>query len=213
MILDTIACFDLTLYISSYIESEVFRVVIANAHEKGEPAPINNSDAAGIGKSTLGTLLAAHPRIAKKYSVFWVKLPSTATAIERDVITYEQYMRCLNSLCHALSLSPNWLEPVLRLENTSIRIRREKEFMTRAKHAMARLLQSMAKPLLLILDDVRDEVEMELFQFFENQSSIVISQCKCIRATCTLPLEPLSEDEALQIICLRVKHSKCTRYV
>ena len=183
--------------------SPIFRVVISCAVAKSDAGIIGSSDIAGVGKTSLAAMLAAHPTIAEKYKTVWVDLPTTVTEEGRDIITYEQYMTCLHSICRQLSVEPNWPEPVKRLENTLIRIRRQKEFMTRAKHAMARLLQRLETDTLIVMDDVRDEREFELFNFMENQSSIVITQSyKSIRSTCTMQLEPLSEDEALHLFAV-----------
>jgi tetratricopeptide (TPR) repeat protein len=203
-----------------------FRVVLSCATQKGDPSliGISSSDVAGVGKTTLAALLAANPTLASKYSIVWVDLPTTVTEEERPVITYEQYMKCLESICQQLSVTPNWPERILRLENSLIRIRREKEFMTRAKNAMTRLLQrtlqqsassddnnklqqkqqtSPPKQLLVVMDDIRDEKEFELFNFLEQQSSIVMTQStKVPRTTCTMKLEPLSEDEALHLFAV-----------
>jgi hypothetical protein len=103
----------------------------------------------GIGKSTLATLLAAHPTISDNYTIFWVDLLEhrwTVSAQEGDVaetsstsssMSHAQYMECLQRLCLQLEVPQNWPNLILRLENAHLRKLREKEHMKLVKRCVA----------------------------------------------------------------------------
>jgi hypothetical protein len=130
----------------------------------------------GIGKTTLATLLAAHPTINDNHSTFWVDLEeeerwaSCATkGWELSAISYPKYIRCLQRLCLQLGAAQNWTNFILRLESPQVRALREKEHMILAKKCITDLFKRVEGKVLIVLDGVQDETDFEWFQFIEEQ--------------------------------------------
>jgi hypothetical protein len=148
---------------------DIFTVVITYSYEDDAYHGVSND--AGVGKTTLAALLAAHPTLANDHLVLWVDVPP-----DRIGLTCQEYMECLETLCEQLSATPNWPDQVRRLEDLSLRKKREKEHMIRAKRGMSKLLQRTEKNILLVLDGANHDKDVEKFKFLERQSTIVVTR-------------------------------------
>jgi tetratricopeptide (TPR) repeat protein len=181
----------------------------------------------GIGKTTLATLLAAHPTISDNYTIFWVDLLdlrwAESTEQQQDQqqntsketltvsLSYSQYLECLRRLCIQLGAKPNWPNRILRLEDSQLRKLREREHMKLAKSCISELFKALDEKVLIVVDGVSDEKDFECFQFLENQSSIVITTNSSVfipRATYTLDMEELGTDEAIQLFASESSHDR-----
>ena len=172
---------------------DVFTVVITYSYEDDAYHGVSND--AGVGKTTLAALLAAHPSLANDHLVLWVDVPP-----DRIGLTCQEYMECLETLCEQLSATPNWPDQVRRLEDLSLRKKREKEHMIRAKRGMSKILQRTEKNILLVLDGANHDKDVEKFKFLERQSTIVVTRSSFIpRVTHTMEIGEMSENEALQV--------------
>jgi tetratricopeptide (TPR) repeat protein len=167
----------------------------------------------GLGKTTLAAMVTAHPLVQADFCVLWLRLNhhskvgSNATSgtglepPESESLTYSQYVEYLDSLCGQLGIEHSWPQPVRSLEEKSLRSKREEERMYQVKREMSLLLEHHAtnKNLLMVLDDVKDDQEIEWFWFKGDQSSLVTTLSQSLSVDWTLDLEMLSEDEALEL--------------
>jgi tetratricopeptide (TPR) repeat protein len=175
-------------------DEESFTIVISYTPDDGSS---NDSNGDGIGKTTLAALLASHPTIAQNHAIFWVDLN---TEERSNSLSYRHYMECLENLCQQLEVPPNWPDRILRLEDQSLRIKREREHMVLGKQGVTKLFQESEQNILIVLDGAFAEKDFEWFRFLETQSSIVISKSNYIQgANYTVEMEGLGVDEAVQL--------------
>ena len=117
---------------------------------------------AGVGKTTIGAMLAAHPDVRRffKDGVAWVHLG-------HHELNYTRYTQCLKELVSQLVFYdgvPLFAELLHTPgEPVSKRQRREEGFMVYARDTVTELLHR--RNVLVILDDVYYESDLEWFQF------------------------------------------------
>jgi hypothetical protein len=134
----------------------------------------------GVGKTTLAALIAAHPQIAEQYpAILWADLGESSRPDDAP-LSYQQYADCLEGICKQLGVAPNWPDRILRLEDDSIRIRRESEYIEIAKEYISLLLERSGLRILMVIDGTKSETDFELFQFTTTQSNIVVSKANGI---------------------------------
>lgn len=167
----------------------------------------------GLGKTTLAAMVTAHPSVQSDFCVLWLRLNHHSNAaskaamgngydpLESESLTFSQYVEYLNSLCEQLGVQHSWPQPVRSLEEKSLRSKREEEKMFQVKREMSQLLVEHAntKNILMVLDDVKDDQEIEWFWFQSDQSLLVTTLSQSLSVDWTLELEMLSEDEALEL--------------
>ncbi|KAL3918640.1 MAG: hypothetical protein SGILL_004141 [Bacillariaceae sp.] len=177
----------------------------------------------GIGKTTIATLLAAHPTISDNHTVFWVdlreeRLADSTSGLEDqskdDVsapLSHSQYMRCLQRLCIQLGAAQNWPNMILRLEDSQLRKMREKEHMKLAKRCMGDLFKNVEGKILVVMDGVSDETDFGWFHFSEEQSSIVVTTDASVfipGVTYAMEVARLGTDEAIQLFASESSHDR-----
>ena len=158
----------------------------------------------GIGKTTLAALVASAPQVQADYDVLWLRLKHRSG--ESETMTYQHYVEYLSALCEQLELESDWSKPMRVLEELALRKKREEEKMFQLKNEMAQLLRDNTSGLLLILDDVRDDQEIEWFRFLERQSLVVTTQSHNLSVTWTLDVELLTEEEALKLFLTEAEY-------
>ena len=95
-------------------DKEVFTIVVTHSYDD------NNLSGSGIGKTTFAALLVSHPQLASKYKVLWVETPRNKVGLN-----FKEYMECLDSILMQLGEKANWSPWVHRLEDASLRKKRE----------------------------------------------------------------------------------------
>lgn len=151
----------------------------------------------GIGKTTIAAMMASSPQVQADYDVLWLRLKHWSG--DEGTLTYEHYVEYLNALCEQLDLERDWSQPMRILGERALQKKREEEKMFLLKTEMAHLLRDKTSDLLLILDDVRNDQEIEWFRFLEQQSLIVTTQSHSLSVTWTFDVELLTEEEALEL--------------
>lgn len=151
----------------------------------------------GLGKTTLAAMLASHSTIQEKFCVLW--LPMRDASWDFKEMTYDRYIMYLDGLCAQLSVKPEWPCPHYELEPPSLRLKRDEELLLQAKHKMAEILSSQGKDVLLVLDQVKDDLQVPWFLFSNKQSLVVTAEIRNLSADWTLELNVLSEEEALEL--------------
>ena len=114
-----------------------------------------------------------------------------------DYVTYTKY---LTDLCKQLEITMEWPVCEKRFEEPALRRIREANFMQTARIRMAERLRSMSQNFLLVLDDVTNEQQLELFRFNECQSLIATATDSTLQGLdWNVRLDVLSSDEAMEV--------------
>jgi tetratricopeptide (TPR) repeat protein len=175
---------------------------------------------AGIGKTTLAALLAAHPTISDEHVALWVDLEyacvaqKTGSTTTESSLSHKQYMDCLENLCLQLDGKPNWPDLVLRLEDSNLQHIRELEHMKVAKRCVMEALQRLERRILIVLDGVYDEKDFEWFHFMDDQSTIVVTGTQSSeniyipQTTYSVDMEELGTDEAIALFASEASHDR-----
>jgi len=182
--------------ILSHLETED-NATVAISSNVDESFHESSSRCHGLGKTTIAAMVASSPQVLADYDVLWIRLKQKSS--DSDTMTYQHYVEYLNELCEQLDLERDWPQPMRVLEEHALQKKREEENMFQLKKEMADLLRNNTSDLLLILDDVRDDQEIEWFRFLDQQSTLVTTQSHNLSVTWTLDVELLTEDEALEL--------------
>jgi tetratricopeptide (TPR) repeat protein len=160
------------------------------------------SELDGVGKTTMAALVASHPSILKVFTVAWLSMTNEWHA-QMDYGTYTKHLNCL---CEQLALpAPAWPVCEKRFEEAALRTIREENFMRAARARMAEVMRALDKNILLVLDDVTEAQQIELFRFHERQSVIVTATDASLPFDWNVRLDVLSPDEALEVFLAEVQ--------
>ena len=153
----------------------------------------------GLGKTTLAAMLSAHHHTQQYFTVIWLRLQEHRNPDTGD-FDCASYTKCLEAVCDQLDMTPTWPPEIKTLEEPSLHKVKEDERMFHVKREMSRLIDMTThKPLLVVLDDVNNDLEMEWFVFSQRQCMLVTTLSETLAVDWTLELEPLSQEEALEL--------------
>lgn len=154
------------------------------------------SELDGVGKTSLAALVASHPSIMQVFKVAWLSM-TNEWHTEMD---YETYTKYLTQFCEQLNITMEWPVCEKRFEEPALRRIREANFMQAARTRMAEHLRALGYNVLLVLDDVTQPQQIELFRFNERQSVIVTATDPTLRGLdWNVRLDVLSSDESLEV--------------
>jgi len=172
------------------------KVAISSAHEDCTRTAAQQGQ--GWGKTTLAAMVVSHPSVQSNFTVLWLRLGKYNHDLGSGM-NYQKYVKYLDSLCVQLGVKPDWPLPLRSREEKAIVQKKEEEKMFQVKRDMSLILQQKSKALLLVLDDVFDDHEIEWFWFIKDQSMLVTTSSPNLYVEWTLELEPLLEEEALEL--------------
>ena len=190
--------------------------------------PSDSNVTEGIGKTTLAGLVCSDHDVRTYYhkAIAWVDLKQKGEEGKAlPPLNFEQYSTALYSILTQCGISSNHLklEPfvITPFEDAALADIRLKIRMNEARVAMGKILSSSkhlqkkrktksgeSKSILIVLDDLVHESDLEWFVFRDNRmetqiiNDILITSTREIDGLVSVPVPPLSEKEAINIVLM-----------
>uniref|UniRef100_A0A7S1B481 NB-ARC domain-containing protein n=1 Tax=Corethron hystrix TaxID=216773 RepID=A0A7S1B481_9STRA len=166
----------------------------------------------GIGKSTLAAMAVSSTNMRSYFDhILWLNLgQNLAIRSGRNNLTYDIYLQCLRQICDQLQISAEifHVEVVLQPgDNALTKAAKTVQAMEKSKIDMANIIKGLK--VLVILDDVWNHEDVDLFNFGEHMSS----PFSLLLTTRTFDKQPnarshfididlLNQEEASRLFCL-----------
>ena len=190
---------------------ELVTMRITSEQNQGCVAIVGENGEGGNGKSTIAALMCNRGDIRTRYhGISWINMTS-------ETLDFEQYSKNLSDICRQIGVKPHHLRlsPFVRSpgEDVAVANLRMKAHMEEARYHMGKLLSSVqrkrqkthGKILLVVLDDLKDDSEIDWFQFRYGGEGdkindiVVTSRSSAIQGATIVTVPPLDPNESLRL--------------